>query len=338
MGVSRILLLSAFSLLLSQGYCLPAPLPPWLSSVIPQKGATTADEIKCYSLPYGGIGFLSHFLTYWTIFWLGHGRKPYFPFSKLSAGKLDVCLSILQMVTTVSLAAFTMSRCRSRWQFVLIAVWKLVMSLVVGIWGFAASLKVMEDVPGYYPITEKHWESESRTIWVLIPYGLAAIVGLVGLISLVAENIHNPLVWKITAVFGSVVAAAGVIGLLIWFVADDFHESWSRAFRGTAVGVFGIMPAAMIILCAFYSDWILGALAGSLVGVPSGDNGYLYWVSQIQMEPRLEQADTRSDIFCCQTITILSHLSLLDCRSANVHWMLDNCSYLINGTQLHGTS
>jgi hypothetical protein len=80
----------------------------------------------------------------------------------------------------------------------------------------------------------------------------------------------------------------------------------------TTLSVLGIMIAAMIILCAFYSDWILGALAGSLVGVPSGDNGYLYWVSQIQMEPRLEQADTQSDVFCCQATTILSHLSLLD--------------------------
>jgi hypothetical protein len=309
MGISRILLLAAFSLLLSQGYCLPAPLPPWLSSIIPHKGATVADEIKCYSLPYGGIGFLSHFLTYWTIFWLGHGRKPYFPFSMLSAGKLDLCLSILQMVITVSIAAFTMSRCRSRWQFILIAMWKLVMSLVVGIWGFAASLKAMENFSGYYPITEKHWESESRTIWILIPYGLTAIVGLVGLISLVAENIHNPLVWKITAAFGSVVAAAGVIGLLMRFlgVTSPFN-----ARLDTALSVLGIMIAAMIILCAFYSDWILGALAGSLVGVPSGDNGYLYWVSQIQMEPRLEQADTQSDVFCCQATTILSHLSLLD--------------------------
>jgi hypothetical protein len=309
MGISRILLLAAFSLLLSQGYCLPAPLPPWLSSIIPHRGATVADEIKCYSLPYGGIGFLSHFLTYWTIFWLGHGRKPYFPFSLLSAGKLDLCLSILQMVITVSIAAFTMSRCRSRWQFILIAMWKLVMSLVVGIWGFAASLKAMENVLGYIPITEKHWESDSRTLWILIPYGLAAIVGLVGLISLVVENIHNPLVWKITAAFGSVVAAAGVIGLLMQFLGV---ANCLNVLVDTTLSVLGIMIAAMIILCAFYSDWILGALAGSLVGVPSGDNGYLYWVSQIQMEPRLEQADTQSDVFCCQATTILSHLSLLD--------------------------
>jgi hypothetical protein len=290
MGISRILLLATFSLLLSQGYCLPAPLPPWLSSVIPQKGATITDEIKCYSLPYGGIGFLSHFLTYWTIFWLGQGRKPYFPFSELSAGKLDLCLSILQMVITVSIAAFTISRCRSRWQFILIAVWKLVMSLVVGVWGFTASLSAIDGASGYDPIAGK--KSESPILWILIPYGLAAIVGLVGLFSLVVENIHNPLVWKITAVFGSVVAAAGVIGFLVWFFGNFADEGWLGRGLAAAFGVLGIMAAAMVILCAFYSDWILGALTGSLVGFPSGDNEYLYWVSRIQIEPRLEQADT----------------------------------------------
>jgi hypothetical protein len=35
----------------------------------------------------------------------------------------------------------------------------------------------------------------------------------------------------------------------------------------------------MLILAAFYSDWVLGALARNLVGVPSGDNAYLYWIS-----------------------------------------------------------
>jgi hypothetical protein len=28
---------------------------------------------------------------------------------------------------------------------------------------------------------------------------------------------------------------------------------------------------------AFYSDWILGAIAGKWSGMPSGDNEWLYW-------------------------------------------------------------
>jgi len=81
--------------------------------------------------------------------------------------------------------------------------------------------------PGRRLQKKKIWESESRTISILIPYGLAAIVGLVGLISLMVENVHNPLVWKITAVSGSVAAAAGVISLLVWFT--QWVEDWMDA-------------------------------------------------------------------------------------------------------------
>ena len=124
--LSRLLSFTVFSLLASCSHASPSP--SWLADVLPQKGATISDALKCYSLPYGGIGFLSHILTYWTILCLGFGRKPYWPWSRLSAGKFDVCLSSLQVVATVSIAILTIARCRSRWQFVCIAVWKLVMS------------------------------------------------------------------------------------------------------------------------------------------------------------------------------------------------------------------
>src|SRR5436309_1342658 len=45
--------------LVTRTHALPAPLPPWLADMIPQRGANITSEIKCYSLPYGGIGFLS---------------------------------------------------------------------------------------------------------------------------------------------------------------------------------------------------------------------------------------------------------------------------------------
>ena len=106
---SILILLATFSLLLAQAQARPIQLPSWLTNVLPQKGATLADEIKCYSLPYGGIGFASHVLTYWTILVLGFGRKPYWPWSRLSAGKFDLFLSVTQLIITVAIAAFTIA-------------------------------------------------------------------------------------------------------------------------------------------------------------------------------------------------------------------------------------
>jgi hypothetical protein len=304
----RLLLILAIFLVLGPAQARPIQLPSWLTNVLPEKGATLADEIKCYSLPYGGIGFTSHVLTYWTILVLGFGRKPYWPWSRLSAGKFDLCLAITQVVVTVAIAAFTIARCRSRWQFILLAVWKLVMSMVVGVWGISASRNAIKaskyqllakpqsgfgldeprflrpnvgadpppsyqkDDPGYK--APRIWSLHDGTWLTLLIYGAAAVVGLVGLISLVVENFWTPGVWKITTVFGSLILGTGLAFLALWSYVDVSGALlWGLGFSS-----LGVIPFLMLILAAFYSDWVLGALAGSLVGVPSGDNAYLYWV------------------------------------------------------------
>jgi hypothetical protein len=287
-------LLATFFLLLSLTQARPINLPSWLTNVLPEKGATLADEIKCYSLPYGGIGFTSHVLTYWTILVLGFGRKPYWPWRRLSAGKFDLILSIAQLTITVAIAAFTIARCRSRWQFILIAVWKLVMSMVVGVWGIRASQNAIKASKYNLLVKEQGevpriWSSGDLTWLTLFIYAAAAVVGLVGLISLVIENFWLPRVWKVTTVFGSLILAAGLAMFALWWCidmsGDDGPDRIKRKkhrramLRGLGFSGLGVIPTLMLILAAFYSDWVLGALAGSLVGVPSGDNAYLYWVS-----------------------------------------------------------
>jgi hypothetical protein len=289
-------LIATFSLLLSLAQARPISLPSWLTNVLPEKGATLADEIKCYSLPYGGIGFTSHVLTYWTILVLGFGRKPYWPWRRLSAGKFDLFLSITQVIITVAVAAFTIARCRSRWQFILIAVWKLVMSMVVGVWGISASRNAIRAAKYNLLVTAQNdrnvpriWSSDDLTWLTLFIYAAAAVVGLVGLISLVVQNFWLPRVWKITTVFGSLILAAGLAMFALWWCVDmsgkDDFDRMKRKTHGKAVlrglgfSGLGVIPTLMLILAAFYSDWVLGAFAGSLVGVPSGDNAYLYWVS-----------------------------------------------------------
>jgi len=250
--------------------------------MIPQKGGTIAEEIKCYGLPYGAVGFVSHILTYWTILWLSVGRKPYMPWSRLSTGRLDLCLSFTQITITVGLASFTIVRCRSRWQFVLLAVWKLTMSATVGFWGIWASLKVIKNKGiAYNPVKKaegtnqedgpKPYSVFGYNFLTLIIYFLSMTVGLVGTISLVIENIHQRQVWIITAVFASLVIFFGLSALLIGLCGEI------SCFGAAATSIFGVIPSLMLVLGAFYCDWILAALAGNLVGVPSGDTAILYW-------------------------------------------------------------
>lgn len=292
-------------------------LPSWLEDLIPKRGATIADEIKCYSLPYGGIGFLSHVLTYWTVFWLCRGRKPWWPISRLSHSVLDLTLSGLQILITISVAAFTIARCRSRWQFILLAVWKLIMSLVVGVCGLSAALQARKDSqdatrPGR-SATEKSSKTSRKTKYsLLFYYPPGMIIGLVGLLSLVSEHISNPGIWKVTAVFGSVVAAAGVLALAMLLIGSkgEVDSRWGRSAMAIATPVLLVMPTLMMFLGALYADWILGIFAGNLVGVPDSTAATLYWVSESLFPhppadefivPCANKPRDMPDLFCRQT-------------------------------------
>ena len=260
----------------------PLNLPEWLDPLMPVKGVSLRDEIRCYSLPYGGIGFLSHILTYWVILILGFGRRPYWPWSKLSAGKFDLCLALAQLIISVLIAAFTISRCRSRWQFVLIAVWKLVLSVEVGIWGVSAAMKarkVHKQEKGYQPVNvyiKIHciWSRDAITPWTLLFYAAGYAVGMVGLLAVVWNLRHEYLIKLITYVFAAVTFS--IIGVCIMLgcccrCADGISGS----------KLLLAMVFSTLMVGALYSDWILGDIAGSLMGVPAGDPAYLYWVRHI---------------------------------------------------------
>lgn len=158
------------------------------------------------------------------------------------------------------------------------------MSATVGFWGIWASIKAIKNKGIAYDIVKKAEGAEADgpkpysvfgyNFLTLLIYSLSMTVGLVGVISLAVENFADPQVWKITAVFASLVFFVGVVALLLGACGAD-----SSFFGAAAASVFGVVPALMLILGAFYCDWILAALAGSLVGVPSGDTAFLYWVS-----------------------------------------------------------
>src|ERR1700753_1076805 len=83
-----------------------------IETFMPKKGnGTIVDELSCYSLPYGGIGFAGHVLTYWTVLWLICGRRPIMPWKPLEYKKLDLLFDALSLLLAVPLAIFTIFRC-----------------------------------------------------------------------------------------------------------------------------------------------------------------------------------------------------------------------------------
>lgn len=259
----------------------PISLPSWLVAALPEKGDTLADEIKCYGLPYGGVGNASHILTYWTLGCLFFYRRPWMPWSKLHAGKIDLALGIIQLLASGAVASFTIIRCQSRWQFVLLAVGRLQNSLTLGYCAIHTSLKIIHD------------KSETHKRLSALPYMIhfAALPGLVGLASLIANlwqaceckdqdacNVcldwpwgYNPPIQIISYVFFAAVAVL-VIALLYCML----RRCSSR--RNVKAYVFHIICGLISLFLALWTDWILAAIADNLVGVPSGDVAILYWV------------------------------------------------------------
>jgi len=85
-------------------------------------------HIKCYELPYGSVGTVSHILTIYTAVCLFFDRTPWFPWRENKHYTLDKLLSAAGIAGTAATTIFVMVRCRAEWQYVLRALWKMVWS------------------------------------------------------------------------------------------------------------------------------------------------------------------------------------------------------------------
>jgi hypothetical protein len=103
-------------------------------------GLTTA--VKCYSLPFGALGFISHILTYYTIWCITFKRRPLLPFSRISHkhNLFDFTLGVAKSSAGSAIALQSMIGCRGSWQLAAIATWKLNMSVWNGSAGTLAAL------------------------------------------------------------------------------------------------------------------------------------------------------------------------------------------------------
>ncbi|KAI9864677.1 MAG: hypothetical protein M1813_003167 [Trichoglossum hirsutum] len=267
-----------------------------VNNVAPKKPGT-AGQIQCYSLPYGGIGFASHILTYWTLYWLIKGKRPFWPPSPLAKKQFDIWLTAVMLAITIGVSVWTIVRCREDWRVLVIAVWKLTMSVSLGCVCIHRSLMLVGaqsavvtggvghyaggyPAGGYQAVGDRaNGSDEDRRegynrwkllLW-LVPYGCGMVTGMAGLVSLVRHNWHNHQIQIITGVFISVVfSTALVIALLVCC-------SIGKLITSGFVGLF-IAGSLIGILSAFYSDWILAAVMGNLVGTPSADVAALYWI------------------------------------------------------------
>ncbi|KAK0707865.1 hypothetical protein B0H67DRAFT_588803 [Lasiosphaeris hirsuta] len=197
------------------------------------------------------------------------------------------------------MSVFTLIRCRNTWPFILIAVWKMVLSATIASIAWHANyLAVKERRPSQLeppfaavanaathlsllnvsPLGDSPDFSASlglprkkfrSLLWWTAFYFLGAIVGLVGILAIVFETMENSRVRIITYVFGCVVGLGVVVA--VSYIMSGRSDLGPGGF-GSRVGwslaaAIGVAIFEMLFLIAFYTDWVLAALAGDMLGV-----------------------------------------------------------------------
>ena len=146
-----------------------------MSSGNPQEAIS---QIDCYSLPYGGIGFISHILTYYSIICVGLGVRPICPGIPIRHRLTNLILGGISLIICCVSAIVTMARCHKEWQFLLLAMWKFLLAITINLMGIHRCLLTGDD---------RNSKSMMPFSWLLV-YSLGIILGLVGLVSLVSQS------------------------------------------------------------------------------------------------------------------------------------------------------
>ncbi|KAM3069184.1 hypothetical protein ACMFMG_010704 [Clarireedia jacksonii] len=144
-------------------------------------------EIACHGLPYGAIRFVSHLLAYYTMFILSRERRPITPWMKLTktSPKFNYYLIGTKILGTIIAPIATMIHCHHTWitrQFATLAAMKLSLTI-----SFALVAVINEELYAllYFP---------------------GAMVGLVGIFSIAASDMHNSGMKFVTGFFWDMAA------------------------------------------------------------------------------------------------------------------------------------
>ncbi|KAJ3515613.1 hypothetical protein NLJ89_g1651 [Agrocybe chaxingu] len=227
-----------------------------------------AHELKCYNLPFGALGFISHVLTYYTIACLWFGRKPLWPFKPITNSKTDLILGFVGISVCIVMSVITMIKCKNTWQLLVIAVWKLSMSLLNGLTGLTVAVMVVSQKEG------EVLKSKVAMWWVLlyVPGMMAGMTGLMDLVVKVAPFI--PDIMRLTIAFYLVVGAGLIVGVIAMIIICWWGGGAPGKVAATGIAV---TLGLFLVLSAFYSDWCLGIMLDNLIGTPSSDASAFYW-------------------------------------------------------------
>ncbi|QDS76953.1 hypothetical protein FKW77_005204 [Venturia effusa] len=103
------------------------------STIVDFRLSQIREDIHCYALPYGAIGFASHILTYYCLVINCLGKKPLIPWETQEHAWLNIALGSLQMVGTVVASALSISHCGGHINLQLFGIWMMLTSIATSL-------------------------------------------------------------------------------------------------------------------------------------------------------------------------------------------------------------
>ena len=254
-------------------------------------------KARCYSLPYGAVGFISHVLTYYCTVVIALGRKPLRPSRKQERHMFNSILGIVQLLTTVIPAVMAAWRCRNAWEFQRIAIWLAFVSIASATATTAESSRLQlksgntvtlaEDAvelrPSHTDAEEEEDDDggsprakfENRELrryrlrfWLLITllWSIGFIVGWWGIFFIVAD------LWDISLVVRGLSIALFIPIIALPFImvllpcASGIESEFTKRFVYSILRYGGHITTFCLFVTLIYTDWVLAAALSSFRG------------------------------------------------------------------------
>jgi hypothetical protein len=287
------------------------------------------EQLECYSIPYGGIGFASHFMAYYVAVMLCYKRSPW-AFRRTRYQAYGQIISTVSIIAIIATGTANIAWCNFDNSVRAVAIWEMLVSLFVGMVSYHAakeikqptaetdieskggptqseelggektsvttsqattpletsSISIPQDTPPEYtsspevpgpakPDSKSKFEFEDPSLFVWVfGYSWMTSAFITGTICLAVREIaQKRSIERITLVFGTIAAtimlfSIPILSLALYYALFGEDKDRWEVLGGACAVVLMALMAVVAILGPLYSDWILGALASNLAGLP----------------------------------------------------------------------
>lgn len=258
--------------------------------VSPEEKDSAIKAFRCFALPYGALGFLSHLLTYYTLIILYFGRRPFMPWWKLDSSILDIILAVGGMIGAVISFIIMLVRCTDAitniglesgsytfpfFSLIALLVCQLFLTISQSVWTLSRTLfsDQYQYAGGNLVRVDQNDQRQILNGEMLCHYFCFVFPTIVDGAAIFALDIW---IEGVGPTIGCLIA----ILLTFFLVLYGFREGLTEVDDNRAQGKQWRFFLLIMISCFFFNlmmVWALGRWTGNLVGTPSSSNSALYW-------------------------------------------------------------